>query len=345
MTEIRILTMLQIFIKKKIDELTDIKEALQIEVSNAAADLAKLGRRYENLKKQALNMQEEFNATKEELERERQLREKDKNELEAAVAELNNFRLKYREENKRMKEAVQERDESVSQLSVAREQIERLNKIVEERTQQLSKDKATVEMAYIQERNNLIEQLESLNKELRNERINAARRIQEHQELVDTQLKEQIEDLKAKAKFELERRVTLAVESALANAAAQAEETKQQSMTAARIAFNEEKEKNNKMLLESFNNRLQEEIKSAYEKGRQAGFKESGRVGDSAYLQLKEMEFENIKQSLEKEIESQKRIIASLSSKEKEPPKENIFATVSKGGYSLEEMTNIVKVR
>jgi D-ribose pyranose/furanose isomerase RbsD len=229
--------------KKKFDELTDLKEALQIEVSNAAADLAKAGRRYENLKKQALNMQEEFNATKEEFEREKQLREKDKSELETAVAELNSFRLKYREDNKRMKEAIQEKDESVSQLSVAREQIDRLNKIVEERTQQLSKDKATVEMAYIQERNNLIEQLESLNKELRNERIVAAKRIQEHQEQVDTQLKQQIEELKGKATRELERRVALAVENALANAQAQSEEVKQQSATAARIAFNEEKEK------------------------------------------------------------------------------------------------------
>jgi FKBP-type peptidyl-prolyl cis-trans isomerase len=325
--------------KKKMAELEDTKESLQIEVSNAATELAKAGRRYENLKKQALNMQDEFNSTKEDLERERSLREKEKHELETVTAELNNIKQKYREDNRKMKETVHDRDDLQTQLNTAREQIERLNKIVEERTQQLSKDKATVELAYIQERNNLIEQLESINTELRNERISAARRIQESEESAAAQLKQHIEELRAKASKELERRTGIAVENALANATALSEESKQQALTAARIAFNEEKDRTSRILQENFNARLQEEIKLAYEKGRQVGMKDSGRtlnVNDGGALhQLKEMEFENLKQSYEREIANQKRLIASLSS--------NAPAPAPSKGFSLDEVSNLVK--
>jgi D-ribose pyranose/furanose isomerase RbsD len=323
--------------KKKMAELEDAKESLQIEVSNAATELAKAGRRYENLKKQALNMQDEFNSTKEDLERERSLREKEKHELETVTAELNNIKQKYREDSRKMKETIHDRDDLQTQLNTAREQIERLNKIVEERTQQLSKDKATVELAYIQERNNLIEQLESINTELRNERISAARRIQESEESAAAQLKQHIEELRAKASKELERRVGIAVENALANATALSEESKQQALTAARIAFNEEKDRSSRILQENFNARLQEEIKLAYEKGRQVGLKDSGRnlnVNDGGALhQLKEMEFENLKQSYEREIANQKRLIASLSSNAPAPSK----------GFSLDEVSQLVK--
>jgi len=59
--------------KKKMDELIDQKEALQIEISDAAGALAAANRRFENIKKKYMNLSEEFNSTKQDLEQEKKI--------------------------------------------------------------------------------------------------------------------------------------------------------------------------------------------------------------------------------------------------------------------------------
>jgi len=264
------------------------------------------------------------------------LREKEKVEAEAAVIELNNFKQKYREENRKMKESTQERDETLQALGVAKDQIERLTRQLEERTQQSGKEKATLELEKLQERNNLTEQIENLKLELRTERLSIAKRIQETEETVAAQAKVQQDELKTYVARELERRVTVAVERALAEAAIKAEEVKQQAVTDARIAFNAEKERSAKLLQDDFNARLQQEIKSAFEKGKQTGFKEgtvasektaqvlaqtqaqvkevNAKASASAQKQVGELEKEldTQKKEFDREIAAQKRLIATL---------------------------------
>jgi len=146
-------------------------------------------------------------------------------------------------------------------------------------------------------------------------------------------LKQQIEELRARAGKELERRVGVAVENALASANSQSEDSKQQALTALRVTFNEERERANRLLQDNFNNRLQEEVKSAYEMGRQNGHRDGSKATDPVYIQQRQTEFETLKQSLEREIENQNKTIALLES--------NISTPAIP--YSLEQLSRIVK--
>jgi hypothetical protein len=54
-------------------------------------------------------------------------------DVEAAKQELSNFKQRYREENRRMNEAVQEKQHLIQELDLSREKNERLQGLLDER--------------------------------------------------------------------------------------------------------------------------------------------------------------------------------------------------------------------
>jgi len=203
----------------------------------------------------------------------------------------------------------------------------------EDRNQLYARERATLEVAHATERSNFQEQIENLSAELRAERIASAKRLQETEETYTTQINQQIEELKARALTELQRRVAIAVENALQTAAAEAEDAKQQALNEARIAFNDEKRRGEKLLEENYNARLQEELKTAHEQGKQVGFKEGAAVAEKTTqvfletqsqmkteydnqrqeFERQKLEYEEQRKQFEIEMANQRALIQSLS--------------------------------
>lgn len=76
---------------------------------------------------------EELTNSRADYEKERKLRESQVEDVEAAKQELSNFKQRYRDENRKMNEAIQEKQHLLQELDVAREKNDRLQAQLDER--------------------------------------------------------------------------------------------------------------------------------------------------------------------------------------------------------------------
>jgi len=260
--------------KKKIDQLIDERENLQIEMGHITSDMAKIDQENNKLRKKYTTIVEELQIVREEADRERKLKEAGAEDVEAAKQELSNFKQRYREENRRMNEAVTEKQHLLQELGVVRERAERLQAQLDERLRTVENSKMTEQNEWLDERNTLQEEIQKLKTVLQTRTKEARDRIEE----MKNELLQQQEDDRAAfrqhARQELDRRVTIAVQQALDNAAVQASTDTQKAVTEARLQYQKEKENALALQQEDFQVRLAQEVKDAYERGRRQGITE-----------------------------------------------------------------------
>jgi len=186
-----------------------------IEISNASAEVTKKDRELSKLKQKYQALADELNIVRDELEKERKERENEKDEVESAKQELSNFKARYREENRKMNEAIQERTHMQQELDVEREKVARQQILIDDKIKNQNLSITQMESEFLEEKNALKEDVAKWRGLFQKLQKEGADKIQAFQDAEFEKAEQERNQFKIAMRAEMEKRINFAVEQAV----------------------------------------------------------------------------------------------------------------------------------